>query len=148
MHKDGLHYYDTRNCEITLVQTVQENEEGYSQRHIQDAKRLETFMWRSDIHCTTRSEERRVVSCRRVLDLSIEVPRLFSVLNLALAVSFFIFLHCLHQCYLTVSSIVVVQKMKKDTASVRLKMLKRLNTFMLRLDIHMQETFTRWSLTI
>ena len=30
MHKDGLHYHDTRNCEITLVQTVQENEEGYS----------------------------------------------------------------------------------------------------------------------
>ena len=39
MHKDGLHYYDTRNCEITLVQTVQENEEGYSQRQIQDAKK-------------------------------------------------------------------------------------------------------------
>ena len=39
MHKDGLHYHDTRNCEITLVQTVQENEEGYSQRQIQDAKK-------------------------------------------------------------------------------------------------------------
>ena len=25
MHKDGLHYHDTRNREITLVQTVQEN---------------------------------------------------------------------------------------------------------------------------
>ena len=32
MHKDGLHYHDTRNRKITLVQTVQENEEGYSQR--------------------------------------------------------------------------------------------------------------------
>ena len=31
MHKDGLHYRDTRNREIALVQTVQENEEGYSQ---------------------------------------------------------------------------------------------------------------------
>ena len=39
MHKDGLHYHDTRNSEITLVQTVQENEEGYSQRQIQDAKK-------------------------------------------------------------------------------------------------------------
>ena len=39
MHKDGLHYHDTRNREITLVQTVQENEEGYSQRQIQDAKK-------------------------------------------------------------------------------------------------------------
>ena len=34
MHKDGLHYHNTRNREITLVQTVQENEEGYSQRQI------------------------------------------------------------------------------------------------------------------
>ena len=39
MHKDGLHYHDTRNRDITLVQTVQENEEGYSQRQIQDAKK-------------------------------------------------------------------------------------------------------------
>ena len=39
MHKDGLHYHDTRNCDITLVQTVQENEEGYSQRQIQDTKK-------------------------------------------------------------------------------------------------------------
>ena len=39
MHKDGLHYHDTRNHEITLVQTVQENEEGYIQRQIQDAKK-------------------------------------------------------------------------------------------------------------
>ena len=31
MHKDGLHCQDTRNRKITLVQTVQENEEGYSQ---------------------------------------------------------------------------------------------------------------------
>ena len=39
MHKDGLHYQDTRNREITLVQTVQENKEGYSQLQIQDAKK-------------------------------------------------------------------------------------------------------------
>ena len=39
MHKDGLHYHNTRNREITLVQMVQENEEGYSQRQIQDAKK-------------------------------------------------------------------------------------------------------------
>ena len=39
MHKDSLHYQDTRNREIALVQTVQENEEGYSQRQIQDAKK-------------------------------------------------------------------------------------------------------------
>ena len=30
MNKEGLHYHDTRNLEITLVQTVQENDEGYS----------------------------------------------------------------------------------------------------------------------
>ena len=39
MQKDGLNYHDTINREITLVQTVQENEEGYSQRQIQDAKK-------------------------------------------------------------------------------------------------------------
>ena len=39
MHKDGLHYHDTINREITLLQTVQENEEGYSQSQIQDAKK-------------------------------------------------------------------------------------------------------------
>ena len=39
MHKDGLHYHDNRNFEITLVQTVQEKEEGYSQRQIQDSKK-------------------------------------------------------------------------------------------------------------
>ena len=39
MHKDGLHYHDTRNREIILVQTVQENEDGYSQRQILDAKK-------------------------------------------------------------------------------------------------------------
>ena len=39
MQKDGLHYHNNRNREITLVQTVQENEEGYSQRQIQDAKK-------------------------------------------------------------------------------------------------------------
>ena len=39
MHKDILHYHDSRNREITLVQTVQENEEGYSQRQIKDAKK-------------------------------------------------------------------------------------------------------------
>ena len=39
MHKDGMHYHDTRNCEITLVQAVQESEKGYSQRQIQDSKK-------------------------------------------------------------------------------------------------------------
>ena len=32
MHQDGLHYHDTKNREVTLIQTVQENEEGYSKR--------------------------------------------------------------------------------------------------------------------
>ena len=38
MHQDGLHYHDTKNCEVTLIQTVQENEECYSKRHIKDAQ--------------------------------------------------------------------------------------------------------------
>ena len=41
------------------------------------------------------------VSCRWVSDLCIKVSSLFSILNLALAVSFFVFLHCLYQCDLT-----------------------------------------------
>ena len=32
MHQDGLHYLDTKNLEVTLIQTVQENEKGYSKR--------------------------------------------------------------------------------------------------------------------
>ena len=39
MQKDGINYHNTRNCEITMVQTVQENEERYSQRQIQDSKK-------------------------------------------------------------------------------------------------------------
>ena len=38
MHQDGLHYHDTKNCEVTLIQTVQENEKGYSKRQIKDAQ--------------------------------------------------------------------------------------------------------------
>ena len=38
MHQDGLHYHDTKNREVTLIQTVQENEEGYRKRHIKDAQ--------------------------------------------------------------------------------------------------------------
>ena len=49
------------------------------------------------------------VSCRRLSDLRIEISSLFSVLYLALAVSFFIFLHCLYQCDLTISSVVIMQ---------------------------------------
>ena len=49
------------------------------------------------------------VSCRRVSDLRIKVSSLFSVLNMALAVSFSVFLHCLYQCDLTISSIMVMQ---------------------------------------
>ena len=38
MHQDGLHYHDTKNREVTLIQTVQENEEGYSKRQIKYAQ--------------------------------------------------------------------------------------------------------------
>ena len=38
IHQNGLHYHDTKNCEVTLIQTVQENEEGYSKRQIKDAQ--------------------------------------------------------------------------------------------------------------
>ena len=38
MHQDGLHYHDTKNREVPLIQTVQENEEGYSKSQIKDAQ--------------------------------------------------------------------------------------------------------------
>ena len=38
IHQDGLHYHDTKNREVTLIKTVQENEEGYSKRQIKDAQ--------------------------------------------------------------------------------------------------------------
>ena len=38
MHYDGLHYHDTVNRQVTIVQTVTENEKGYSQRQLTDAK--------------------------------------------------------------------------------------------------------------
>ena len=39
MHKDGLHYHDTDDRQVTLVQTVQQNEAGYSQRQLATARR-------------------------------------------------------------------------------------------------------------
>ena len=38
MNQDGLHYHDTKNREVILIQTVQENKEGYSKRHIKYAQ--------------------------------------------------------------------------------------------------------------
>ena len=34
MHKDGLHYHDTADRQVTLIKTVQQNEAGYSQRQL------------------------------------------------------------------------------------------------------------------
>ena len=39
IHRDGLHYHDSSENEISFVQTVNENESGYSARQISDAKR-------------------------------------------------------------------------------------------------------------
>ena len=39
MHKDGLHYHDTANCQFTLIRTVQQNKAGYSQRQLATARR-------------------------------------------------------------------------------------------------------------
>ena len=40
MHQDRIHYHDTENREVTLIQTVQSNEEGYSKRQIKDAQEV------------------------------------------------------------------------------------------------------------
>ena len=39
MHRDGLHYHDPSEQEISFVKTVNENESGYSDLQISDAKR-------------------------------------------------------------------------------------------------------------
>ena len=38
MHEDGLHYHDTADRQVTLIQTVQQNEAGYSQRQLATAR--------------------------------------------------------------------------------------------------------------
>ena len=38
MHSDGLHYHDTVNRQVTMVQNVTENEKGYSKRQLTDAR--------------------------------------------------------------------------------------------------------------
>ena len=38
IHKEGMHYHNTKNCHITLVQTVSKNEAGYSKRQTKNAK--------------------------------------------------------------------------------------------------------------
>ena len=38
MHRNGLHYHDTVNRQVTMVQTVTENEKDYSKRQLTDAK--------------------------------------------------------------------------------------------------------------
>jgi hypothetical protein len=38
MHSDGLHYHDCTNREIAFVQMVKQNEEGYSQQQLQQAR--------------------------------------------------------------------------------------------------------------
>jgi hypothetical protein len=38
MHPDGLHYHGFTNPEVTFLQTVRENEQGYSQRQLEQAR--------------------------------------------------------------------------------------------------------------
>ena len=38
MHCDGLHYHDTVNRKVTMMQTVKANEKGYSKRQLINAK--------------------------------------------------------------------------------------------------------------
>ena len=39
MHRDRLHYHDTVNRQVTMVQTVTDNDKGYSQRQLVNAKK-------------------------------------------------------------------------------------------------------------
>ena len=39
MHRDGIHYDDTVNRQVTMVQTVTDNEKSYSQLQLFNAKK-------------------------------------------------------------------------------------------------------------
>ena len=74
------------------------------------------FVRYSEITCGHRTVQDEIigndifeVSRQRVSDLHIKVASLFSVLYLALALSFFILVHRLNQCDLTISRIVIMQ---------------------------------------
>jgi hypothetical protein len=43
MHADGLHYHDTNHRQLTMVSTVKEESEGYSQRQLTQAKIARAF---------------------------------------------------------------------------------------------------------
>jgi hypothetical protein len=43
MHKSGLHYYDPRDVEFTLINTVSENKEGFTKRQIKAAEAARTL---------------------------------------------------------------------------------------------------------
>jgi hypothetical protein len=43
MHESGLHYYDLRNNELTFVNTVSGNKEGFTQRQIKGAEVVQTL---------------------------------------------------------------------------------------------------------
>ena len=37
MHEDGLHYHDTNNRQLTMVQTVKSESEGFSKKQVEQA---------------------------------------------------------------------------------------------------------------
>ena len=41
MHRGGLHYHNTVNRQVIMVQTVTENEKGYSKRQLTDARTVQ-----------------------------------------------------------------------------------------------------------
>ncbi len=44
MHPNGLHYFDpNQKCELTMVQTVKDTSEGFSEIQIQKAKEAVNF---------------------------------------------------------------------------------------------------------
>ena len=71
MHKNGLHYHDTRNCEITLVQTVQGNEELYSQRQIQEAKKARDLY--AKVGYPSAREFQQIISQNLILNCPVTV---------------------------------------------------------------------------
>ena len=43
MHHDGLHYHDTNHWEWTFINTVRQNQEGFTKKHIKATKKAREF---------------------------------------------------------------------------------------------------------
>jgi hypothetical protein len=71
MHKSGLHYYDPRDVEFTLINTVSENKEGYTKRQIRDADNARTLY--ATLSYPSRTDFRWIIRSNQIKDCPVSV---------------------------------------------------------------------------